>query len=241
MANNKLKVKYKDTEIEVNVIYRKRKTITLKIEPKYNITLISPQEVPLKVLEDILIKKREWILQKLHEYKDKDYSDFDRLYQNGEKYYYLGEEYYLEIIQSQVQEVYIKGNKLIVKSKNTNSKSIKSILQWWYKRESQKIVSDRIQHCRKKSEIMNNLTPCAVKVKEQKKRWGTCTSNKDIYINSKISMARIESIDYIIIHEFCHLVHMNHSKEFYSLVERIIPDYKKEVKWLKENSYKLIL
>ena len=88
---------------------------------------------------------------------------------------------------------------------------------------------------------MRNLNPEIVKVKEQKKRWGSCTSAKKIYINSRIAMANLESIDYIIVHEFCHLIHMNHSKDFYNLVKEIIPNYKDSEKWLKENGYKLVI
>ena len=89
--------------------------------------------------------------------------------------------------------------------------------------------------------MMMKLIPSKLRVKEQKKRWGTCTSKRAIYINSKISMVRKEAIDYILIHEFSHLVHMNHSKDFYSLVKQMMPNYKEQEKWLKENSYKLKL
>ena len=88
---------------------------------------------------------------------------------------------------------------------------------------------------------MNKLQPQIIKVKEQKKIWGSCTSSKSIYINSRISMVRLDAIDYIIIHEFCHLVHMNHSKDFYNLVKCIMPNYKVANNWLRENGYKLIL
>lgn len=54
-------------------------------------------------------------------------------------------------------------------------------------------------------------------------------------------MANLEAIDYIIVHEFCHLIHMNHSKDFYNLVKEIIPNYKDSEKWLKENGYKLVI
>ena len=64
---------------------------------------------------------------------------------------------------------------------------------------------------------------------------------KTTYINSRISMARIDVIDYILVHELSHLVHMNHSKDFYNLVNEILPDFRKSEKWLKENAYKLTL
>ena len=100
---------------------------------------------------------------------------------------------------------------------------------------------DRLDILKKESQIMNSLSPNLIKIKEQKKRWGSCTSKKTIYINSRISMAKPEVIDYILVHEFCHLVHMDHSKDFYDLVSQILPNFKLAEKWLKENSYKLSL
>ena len=100
---------------------------------------------------------------------------------------------------------------------------------------------DRIAFLRKRSEDFRKIEPEIVKVKAQKKIWGSCNTKKTIYINSKISMLPVEAIDYIIVHEFCHILHMNHSKEFYKAVEKIIPNYKEIVVWLKENNYKFIL
>ena len=125
---------------------------------------------------------------------------------------------------------------------NNNEKDfIKEELKKWYKIQSEKTVINRLEVLKKVSAIMNNLSPSLIKIKEQKKRWGSCTSNKIIYINSRISMAPIDVIDYILVHEFCHLVHMNHSKDFYNLVGEILPKFRENEKWLKENSYKLSL
>ena len=107
--------------------------------------------------------------------------------------------------------------------------------------ESERIVLERIDFLKLNCEIMKQLVPASVKVKEQNKRWGSCTAQKNIYINSKISMARLDVIDYVIIHEFSHLVHMNHSKKFYDLVKSIMPDYKDKENWLKINGYKIII
>lgn len=166
---------------------------------------------------------------------------FEREFKENEIFLYLGKQYKLRIIKDKYEEVYIDDDKIIVKVKNTEKEYIQAILKWWYKRESEIIVSKRIDYLKRNNEIMKNLTPKIVKVKEQKKRWGSCTSEKNIYINSKISMARISSIDYILVHEFSHLVHMNHSKDFYSLVKKIMPNYTEEENWLKENSYNVKL
>ena len=244
--NIELKVKYKDTLINATLIYRKRKNVTIEIKPKDNIIVISPKIVSKERLEELLIQKGEWILSKLEEYKNMDDYTHAKQLKNGEKFYYLGNEYSLEIVNTEDSnssnpKIYIKDNKLLYFTNNTDEGFIKKNLKKWYKTESEKIIIERLKNCRENSPIMMKLTPSSLKVKEQKKRWGSCTSKRAIYINSKIAMARPKSIDYILIHEFCHLVHMNHSKDFYDLVRSIMPEYKIEEEWLKKNSYKLNL
>lgn len=246
--NDELIVKYKDKEIKVNLIYRARKSISIQIKPVDNIVVISPKKVSKKFLKEVLIEKGDWILEKLEQYKGIEEFYKEKEYVSGEKFYYLGKEHALEVIEdlslrNNKEKTFIeaKDNKIKIVSSNLEKEYLKDSLKKWYKKESEKIVIDRILYCREKSQIMMKLIPSSVKVKEQKKRWGSCTSKRDIYINSKISMARPEVIDYILVHEFSHLVHMNHSKDFYNLVESIMPNYKIHEKWLKDNSYKLTL
>lgn len=232
----------KDTEIKVDVIYRKRKNITITVKPKNQVAIISPPGINIKTLEELLKSKSNWILKKLEKYKDIDINE-EIVFENGTELYYLGEIYYLNIINSNKRNgnVYISKNKIIIESNDLSQSNLKDILKKWYKSESEKIVIEKLQKLKNKSEIMNSLTPACIKVKEQNKRWGSCTSKGNIYINSKISMTRPKSIEYILVHEFSHLVHMNHSKEFYKFVGRIMPSYKEEEVWLKNNSYKLKL
>lgn len=244
-----LSVKYKGIEIKANLIYRNRKTITIQIKPKEQVTVISPNKVPRNIIKDILMEKGDWILEKLEEYNQiKDFY-IEREFITGDKFFYLGEELILQVVENNCDEnlrnknpkIVVEDSKLVFKTNNTDKEYVKKYLKEWYKKESEKIVLERLIHCREKSQIMMQLIPSKLKVKEQKKRWGTCTSKRTIYINSKISMARVEAIDYILIHEFSHLIHMNHSKDFYNLVKSIMPNYKQNEDWLKKNSYKLIL
>ena len=242
-----ISINYKGIDINADLIYRKRKSITIKIKHIDKITVISPQKVSKKIIKEMLIEKGDWILEKLNDYKSGEEYYKDKNFTSGEKFFYLGKEYTLKIIESNdnitnksKSDIYIEGNYIIFKTINKDKEYIKNNLKKWYKKESEKIVLERLAYCRDMSEIMIKLIPNSIKVKEQKKRWGTCTSKRDIYINSKISMARPEAIDYILVHEFSHLIYMNHSKEFYNLVKSIMPNYKDQETWLKENSYKLM-
>ena len=161
----------------------------------------------------------------------------------------MGQEYELKIIEDKNTEnnkknycyINLNNKKLVITTNNNKAEYIKNELKKWYKVESEKIVISRLEVLKRENSIMNKLQPSIIKIKEQKKRWGSCTSSKTIYINSRIAMATTDVIDYILVHEFCHLVHMNHSKDFYNLVEEILPDFRKRERWLKENSYKFNL
>ncbi|TET07215.1 MAG: M48 family peptidase [Candidatus Atribacteria bacterium] len=80
-----------------------------------------------------------------------------------------------------------------------------------------------------------------VKIKEQKKRWGSCTAKGNIYFNWRTIMAPSNVIDYIVVHELCHLAYSNHSKKFWDKVESILPDYKERRKWLKKYGIRMDL
>lgn len=247
--NNELIFLYKEKSINVKIIYRKRKNISIKVIHKNNIEIISPRSVSLSFLKRVLDEKSSWIIKTLDKFENVDENFHNRKYINGEIFYYRGEEYELKIIEDENSEknkksycyINISSKELLITTTNNEAKYIRNELKKWYKTESEKIVISRLEVLKKENYIMNNLNPSVIKIKEQKKRWGSCTSRKAIYINSKISMAKVDVIDYILVHEFSHLVHMNHSKEFYNLVEKILPNYKECEKWLKEYSYKLNL
>lgn len=232
---------YKNIDLSINLIYRKRKNITIQIKPSCEISLISPHNISKDILTNLVVEKGDWIIKKIDEYKLNEDIYKEKEFVDNEKFMYLGEEYFLKLIKDDNEKIYIEKQNLIVITKQLEKGYIKDKLKIWYKIQSEKLVLESLINCRDKSEIMMQLIPSKLKVKEQKRRWGTCTSKRAIYINSKISMVKRECIEYILVHEFSHLVHMNHSKDFYDLVKVIMPNYKEYEKWLRENSNKLSL
>lgn len=81
----------------------------------------------------------------------------------------------------------------------------------------------------------------SITIRDQKTRWGSCSGRGTLSFNWRLILAPPEILDYVVVHELCHLTHMNHSKEFWELVESVIPDYKAKRKWLKENGHTLRL
>lgn len=77
-------------------------------------------------------------------------------------------------------------------------------------------------------------------IKDQKSRWGSCSSKRNLNFNWRIIMAPPEVADYVVVHEMCHLRHLNHSPEFWKEVAGILPDYKERRKWLREHGSELM-
>lgn len=247
---DEIKFNYENKKLPVDVIYRNRKSVTIKVMPKDKIQIIAPNKVSKEVIEKILNKNTNWILSKLNGFKDFDDSFMKRNYVDDEVYYYMGKPRYLKIIKDKnidnqnnrnYNYIELRGANIEIRTNNWDKDYLKESLKKWYKIQSEEVLMDRIDFLRKRSEDFRKIEPEIVKVKEQKKIWGSCNTKKTIYINSKISMLPVEAIDYIIVHEFCHILHMNHSKEFYKAIEKIIRNYNEIVVWLKENNYKFIL
>ncbi|APU59302.1 M48 family metallopeptidase [Clostridium botulinum] len=212
---------------------KKRKTISIKIGKEFIIEVTAPLGTNEYTIEQVLKKEEKWIIKKIKKLKEVE---------NFNGYYYLGELYYLKI--KEVKSLYFKlevdSNKFMVYInsgilKEKREVIIKDNLEKFYKEQAVKVLKERTDYY---SSILK-VVPKNIVIKNQKTLWGSCSSKGNINYNYKIVMAPLKILDYIVVHELCHLVHMNHSKDFWHLVESIIPDFKERRNWLKENGYKL--
>lgn len=113
--------------------------------------------------------------------------------------------------------------------------AIKEVLIKWYRHRFVELVKERID----KYSLKLKVIPCKVVIKNQKTRWGSCSNKGNINLNWRLIMAPLHIIDYVVVHEMCHLKVMNHSKDFWNLVESILPNYRECREWFKVNGYRL--
>ena len=237
----RLSIEYEEKIIEFEVQYRKRKTLSIQIDLDSNIKVISPMGITEKKIKDIVKSKGKWINKKLLEFKDINKNKIEREFKDGDKLLYLGEDYLLRIyIDENIGNKYkieLINNEIKIYLSKYNKDLIKNILKLWYKEKTEERAKERIKIYQK----YFSEKPTKIKAKEQKRRLASCTSKREILINWRCIMATEEVFDYIIVHEMCHMKHMNHSKDFWNLVEYIIPDYKLRKEYLKKNSIKMDL
>lgn len=228
--------------VEVVKSLKRRKTIALKFDSSDNLVkILAPEAVSLKYIKTLLEDRQAWVQEKLKTAKEKT----GKLYQNNEIFYVFGKKFTLALEPISNPEepssdtVFIKDNKLICQAQT--QEKIQIAIKGWYLQAANKILIPRTEHFAK---IMG-VKYQDIKIQGYKSRWGGCSTKdkKSFYLsyNYRIVLAPLECIDYLIIHELCHIKHMNHSKEFWNLVEHYCPNHTVSKKWLKDNHDKLEL
>lgn len=236
----KLSTQYGNKKIEFELEYRNRKTLAIQVKPIDEILVLSPKGLSEYIIKEKVKSKGRWILKKLLDFKDVGYIPFNRKFADGEIFMYLGRNYFLQLFfDSSLTKLKVKPSDgiLIIYAPTKDSAILKKLMERWYIKEAEKLILKRIEYYKTKFSVR----PAKIKIKEQKRRWGSCSSRGNIYFNWRMIMAPPLVIDYIIVHEMSHLVHRNHSPKFWKQVETILSDYKVRKKWLKDNGTRMNL
>lgn len=228
------KVKYQNKTIAYTINKAKIKNIYITIE-NGEVVIKAPWYTTRNQIQEVVESKREWIMKKLEEYnvsprKAKEYED-------GEKFQILGESYYLNIYYKDINNAIlnVENEKIEIilplsYAEEDNTEQIKKMIDKMYYMIAEKEVESAMEKTRK----LVGLAPEEYKIKKIKYAWGTCSSRKVITINQNLMMYSRKAIEYVILHEICHLKYMNHSKKFWEMVESYMPDYKEAEKELKK-------
>jgi len=244
MKTEKHFIEYKNTRIFYTLTKSKRKTIGIKIDKNGEVKVSAPLRLGKKQIEEVIREKSDWIISKLNIVREMNSNIVPREFVSGEKLLYLGKEYTLKIVDRDLarSEVFLQNDTISVYisaslTEEARKQKIKETLIKWYRQCFSEVVNDRIE----KYSLKLNATPCNVAIKDQRTRWGSCSVKGNINLNWRLVMAPIDIIDYVVVHELCHLKIMNHSKDFWLLVESVLPCYKEKRKWLKTYGYKLAI
>ena len=188
-------------------------------------------------VRDLITRKSPWIKRKLNEVK-LTVLPKPKEFVSGETFSYLGRNYRLKVLRGDPPSLKLRGGYLeatISRSSKTKEEEVRSLLVDWYRRHAQKRLEEKTHRYAK----ILQVEPKSISIKNYKSRWGSCSTTEDISYNWRIVMAPHRIVDYVIVHELCHLLEHNHSAIYWRHVERIIPDFQECRKWLKRNSERL--
>lgn len=203
-----MQIEIDDIIIEYDVQYGKGKKLLINIDETGFITIKAPNNTSKEEIINAIKQHGKLIKEKLNEISRIKERPRIRSYDEQGRFLHLGKEYFLhELID-------IDG---------LSEEELKIKLKKFYISSCKKIVAERI----KIYQGQLGVKPKTIEIDESKTKWGSCNSDKKITFNYKLAMAPIEAIDYVIVHELCHLLHMNHDRSFWRRVGSILPDYKK--------------
>lgn len=216
------------------------KGIILKIKADANLHVTAPMKVSLSQIENFITLKKDWIIDNLQ--KRRDAGTQERMYQEGDMLPVLGTEKRLTLLLAGNHPIACEQDDAIEVTvpKDFPPESRKKAVQIAYMVLLEQRMYDLATRLVPVWSSKIGVTPPRVKLANQKTKWGVCT-HKGVILNFRLAMAPISIIEYVIVHELCHLVHPNHSKQFWNLVEEMLPDYASRRAILKRdgNQYRL--
>ena len=224
--------------INCKIIYKKIKNTYIQIKDEKVIIKV-PYFTNYKYIEKTIKEKRDWITNNLN--KQSLLSKFKNPYRDGDPIYILGRLYYIRIIYSKSKrnKIYSDSTYVYCEINNSNfyleedqENEVKKLINKLYK----SIAVQEVQTAMNKIYKYTGLKPQEYTIKNLKATWGICSSNKRISINQNLMAYSRHAIEYVCLHEICHLRYMNHSKKFWNMIEKYMPDYKLAKQELKEHT-----
>jgi len=226
-------------DFPIEIIRTERsKSASIEIEDD-TVKVTVPQNLSDLRIEELIKNRTVWIRQKL-KIQTETIRPKDKEYVNGETFSYLGRNYRLKCLSGGSGEAKLTNGYLTVwltkdASGAAEGGCVRQSLQQWY----QARALEKLKEKTKRYSAILGVSPQSVGVKEYKARWGSCSSSGDVTYNWRIIMAPHHIVDYIVVHELCHLLEHNHGPKYWKHVQNVVPNYKECREWLKVNGLSL--
>jgi hypothetical protein len=217
-------IQFGSKKIVFNLEFSERKTLGISISPELKILVKAPLGVSIEKVKERVKKRTTWIIKQQSFFLSFHPKMPERRYVSGETHLYLGRQYQLKVMIGKIYEVKYKGRFIEVITRD-KIKTKGLVLQWYREKAKDKfaeIAEPLIQRFKK-----YKIEPKEIYIQEMPTRWGSCTKSGKIILNPELIKAPKGCIEYVIIHELCHLKHHNHTQKFIDLQSKEMPDWEK--------------
>ncbi|MEK6522481.1 SprT family zinc-dependent metalloprotease [Myroides odoratimimus] len=216
---------YGKRKIEAEILYSNRKTIDLRVFPQGHVVITVPEGTPIETILNKVKPKSKWVISQIRTFELYRPFTKERLYIPGETHRYLGRQYKLVINKIDRGKTELKLNRGLF-SITTASDNVEAIINKFYKAKANVVFTELLDKLLVEFPQFKNYD-ISLSHRFMKKRWGSCSMDGKIILNTELIKASKACIEYVILHELCHLIHPNHSKEFYKELFGILPNWEK--------------
>jgi len=217
-------IQFGSKSIRYQLFYSQRKTLGITVSPDMTVQVKAPIGSKKEKIEKKIKKKAPWILNQQSFFLSFHPRSLPYLYVSGESHLYAGKRYRLKIIDSKYNSVKLKG--AFIEIRTNGNLSVKQMLDNWYLKLAKikfgKIAKPLIETFKK-----YDVVPSSLVIRSMSLRWGSCTAKGKIILNPELIKAPKPCIEYVIIHELCHLIYHDHTSNFFKLQTKEMPDWKK--------------
>lgn len=240
--NESSAVQFGGTRIEYEVRRSpRRRTVAVSVDPRLGVLLTAPAEVPLSRLDAVVHLKARWIVDRLRRVNQVEARPPTREFVSGESYLYLGRQYRLKVLPAEepVDARLIGGwihvPVLKALSGPERASAVRRSLKSWYRQHARLRLPERVGQWFR----MVGVAEPRVMIRNQQRRWASCDARGTLRFNWRIVQAPMRLVDYVVAHELIHLRHKEHSKAFWALLGRVMPDYERRKEELRRIGAKL--
>ena len=214
-----------------------RQTTDIVIERSGVITVRPPMKMTPEQADETVLSKRMWIYRNLAEWRDLNATRVTREWVSGESFLYLGSSYRLQLVQEQDEPLKLKDGRFCLLRSIVEAGAAHEAFESFYNDKGLPRIKKRVAHFAGKIGVPAGT----VQIKDLGYRWASCLKNGDLHFHWKCMMAPLNVIDYIVVHELCHLYYRDHSDVFWNEVDKILPNYRSRKEWLRVRGAELDL
>lgn len=217
---------------DYQIVRTRRQTTDIVIERDGRVLVRAPISLSDDRVEAIVKSKRNWIYKSLAEWRDLNATRVLREYRNGEGFLYLGRSYRLSLVGDQEDSLLLKNGRFCLRRDLVDRGAIaaaQTAFQDYYTARGMDRIPKRVEYFAAKV----GVKPAKSAVRDLGNRWASCSPKGNLAFHWKCMMAPLTIIDYIVVHELCHLHHLDHTEAFWNEVDKVLPNYRERKEWLR--------
>lgn len=225
--NAPTKVKFGRRVIDYELGYSGRNTLAIHVLPDQSVSVVAPHDTPFEDIHSRVQKRAPWIAKQQDHFEKFLPLPMPSSFVSGETHLYLGRQYRLKIRKSHDTFIKLKSGFIHIETPDKSDRdTVEAVLMNWYRERAQDHFARRLDNCLGGARSLNIDNP-GFSIRKMTRRWGSCTKSGRILLNLQLVKTPGYCIEYVIMHELCHLRIHNHGPEFYRLLSRCMPDWER--------------
>jgi predicted metal-dependent hydrolase len=210
--------------------------VTISVHPDRQVLVSAPADKSVEQIVTRVKRRASWIVRQREYFRQFLPGVPPRKYISGETFLYLGRHYRLKVIEGGERAVKVIGRRMVVGVPvKSDAYVVKRLVRGWYEARAADVFGRRVKHCRAMLEG-HGIGDVRIRIAPMVRRWGSCSRRGGITLNTALVRAPVHCIDYVVLHELCHLLFRQHGKQFYRLLGMVLPDWKERKERLERIS-----